>query len=47
MRSKDVFNFQEYEMADGEFVTMSTAPILLLSLRNKNKRHMKRLAKSW
>ena len=45
MRSKDVFNFQEYEMADGEFVTMSTAPILLLSLRNKNKKAYEKISK--
>lgn len=31
-------NYIEYEMGDGEFITMSTAPILLLRLRNKNKK---------
>ncbi len=45
MRSKDVFNFQEYEMADGEYVAMSTAPILLLSLRNKNKKAYEKISK--
>lgn len=30
-------NYQEYEMENGEYITMSTAPILLLGLRNKNK----------
>lgn len=31
-------NYEEYEMADGECVAMSTAPILMLSLRKKNKK---------
>ena len=31
-------SYEEYEMADGECVAMSTAPILLLTLRKKNKK---------
>lgn len=30
--------YQEYEMADGEVVAMSTAPILMLKLRGKKER---------
>lgn len=37
-------NYREYEMADGECVAMSTAPILMLSLRNKNKEAYKKLS---
>lgn len=45
MKNKDTFNFQEYEMADGEFVAMSTAPILLLKLRKKDKKAYEKISK--
>lgn len=38
-------NYMEYEMADGEVVAMSTAPILMLSLRSKNKKAYESLSK--
>ena len=31
-------NYEEYEMANGECVAMSTAPILLMKLRSKDKK---------
>lgn len=37
--------YEEYELANGEYVTMSTAPILLLSLRNKNKKAYETISK--
>lgn len=37
-------NYEEYEMADGECVAMSTAPILMLSLRKKNKKAYENLS---
>ncbi len=38
-------NYQEYELESGDFITMSTAPILLLKLRNKNKAAYSKLSK--
>ncbi len=37
--------YQEYEMANGEFVAMSTAPILLLKLRSKDKKAYETISK--
>lgn len=38
-------NYEEYEMADGECVAVSTAPILLLSLRGKDKKAYETISK--
>ena len=38
-------NYEEYELANGECVAMSTAPILMLTLRKKDKKAYETLSK--
>lgn len=45
MTKNPKINYTEYEMEDGEIVLMSTAPVLLLKLKGKNKDAYRRLSK--